>query len=53
MIKKLLCGLFVLFSAAQAFAWSDGELPIWMNGDKGYRGLAEVGKKFEKDLGLS
>jgi maltose/maltodextrin transport system substrate-binding protein len=25
---------------------------VWINGDKGYRGLAEVGKKFEKDLGI-
>ena len=52
MFTKLLSALFVLFSAGQAFAWTDGELYIWINGDKGYRGLAEVGKKFEKDLGI-
>jgi len=52
MTKKPLCGLFLLFSAVQAFAWTDGELLVWINGDKGYRGLAEVGKKFEKDLGI-
>ncbi|MBV8174139.1 MAG: extracellular solute-binding protein, partial [Verrucomicrobia bacterium] len=52
MTKKLLSGLFLLFSAVQAFAWTDGELLVWINGDKGYRGLAEVGKKFEKDLGI-
>ncbi len=52
MFKKLLFGLFVLFSAVQAFAWTDGELLVWINGDKGYRGLAEVGNKFEKDLGI-
>jgi maltose/maltodextrin transport system substrate-binding protein len=34
-------------------AWTDSELLVWINGDKGYRGLAEVGKKFEKDLGVS
>nr|WP_246019815.1 maltose/maltodextrin ABC transporter substrate-binding protein MalE [Limnobaculum zhutongyuii] len=30
-----------------------GKLVIWINGDKGYNGLAEVGKKFEKDTGIS
>jgi maltose/maltodextrin transport system substrate-binding protein len=30
---------------------TDGELLVWINGDKGYRGLAEVGKKFEKEVG--
>nr|5DIS_D Chain D, Maltose-binding periplasmic protein,Nuclear pore complex protein Nup214 [synthetic construct] len=28
------------------------KLVIWINGDKGYNGLAEVGKKFEKDTGI-
>lgn len=51
MIKKL-CGLILLCSATSGFAWTDGELLIWINGDKGYNGLAEVGKKFEKDLGI-
>ena len=27
---------------------TEGKLVIWINGDKGYNGLAEVGKKFEK-----
>ena len=52
MFTKFLYGLLVLFSAGQAFAWTDGELLVWINGDKGYRGLAEVGKRFEKDLGI-
>jgi maltose/maltodextrin transport system substrate-binding protein len=52
MIRKLLCGFFFLGFSLPAFAWSDGELLIWINGDKGYRGLAEVGKKFEKELGV-
>lgn len=33
-------------------AFVEGELLIWINGDKGYRGLAEVGKKFEEELGI-
>jgi len=52
MSKKFLCGLFLFVCVAQAFAWTDGELLVWINGDKGYKGLAEVGKKFEKDLGI-
>jgi maltose/maltodextrin transport system substrate-binding protein len=52
MITKFVSGLFLLCSAAQLFAWTDGELLVWINGDKGYRGLAEVGRKFEKDLGI-
>jgi maltose/maltodextrin transport system substrate-binding protein len=52
MFTKFLSGLFVLFSVGQAFAWTDGELLVWINGDKGYRGLADVGKKFEKDLNV-
>ena len=32
---------------------TEGKLVIWINGDKGYNGLAEVGKKFEKETGVS
>jgi maltose/maltodextrin transport system substrate-binding protein len=53
MTVKFIFGLFLVCSAAQAFGWTDGELLVWIGGDKGYRGLAEVGKKFEKDLGIS
>jgi maltose/maltodextrin transport system substrate-binding protein len=52
MIRKLLCGIFFFAAASRALAWTEGELLVWINGDKGYRGLAEVGKKFEKDLGI-
>ena len=31
---------------------NEGELVIWINGDKGYNGLAEVGKKFTEDTGI-
>ncbi len=30
----------------------EGQLTIWINADKGYNGLAEVGKKFEADTGI-
>jgi maltose/maltodextrin transport system substrate-binding protein len=52
MIAKFVFGLFLVCSAWQAFGWTDGELLVWIGGDKGYRGLAEDGKKFEKDLGI-
>ena len=29
--KNFLCLIFVLFSAPQAFAWTDGELLIWIS----------------------
>jgi len=51
-MKKLLCALSILFTAIQAFAWTNGELLVWIGNDKGYRGLADVGKKFQKELGI-
>lgn len=48
----LLCALSAaLIPAAQAKI-EEGKLVIWINGDKGYNGLAEVGKKFEQDTGI-
>ncbi|MGF1703930.1 maltose/maltodextrin ABC transporter substrate-binding protein MalE [Photobacterium makurazakiensis] len=48
-----LCSL----TAALAFpmaasAMQEGEILIWINGDKGYEGLAEVGRQFEEDTGV-
>ena len=40
-----------LFAATPARA-DKGTLTIWINGDKAYNGLAEVGKKFEKATGV-
>lgn len=58
-IKKIvkqtlaLSALATLVLSSSAFAKiEDGKLVIWINGDKGYNGLAEVGKKFEKDTGI-
>lgn len=30
----------------------EGQLSVWINADKGYNGLAEVGKKFEAETGV-
>ena len=51
-MKKLLCTVSILFTAIHAFAWTNGELLVWIGNDKGYRGLADVGKKFQKELGI-
>jgi maltose/maltodextrin transport system substrate-binding protein len=52
MSKKLLFGLFLLFFAARGLAWTDGELLIWISGNRGYRALGELGKKFEQEMGV-
>jgi len=52
MEKNLLLTIFVIFSSLRAFAWTDGELLVWISNDKGWRGLTELAKKFEKDLGI-
>jgi maltose/maltodextrin transport system substrate-binding protein len=54
MLRNLLCALsvFVLGCALPAFAWTDGELLVWVNGDRGYNGLAELGKRFEQERGI-
>ena len=33
-------------------AMEEGTITIWINGDKGYNGLQEVGNKFEADTGV-
>ncbi|WP_017220862.1 maltose/maltodextrin ABC transporter substrate-binding protein MalE [Moritella dasanensis] len=55
MMKKTLTAVALLtamnsFSAFAAI--EEGQLTIWINGDKGYNGLAEVGKQFEADTGI-
>ena len=52
MSKKLLFGLFVLFSAVRGIAWTDGELLIWITGNRGYHALGELGKRFEQEMGV-
>lgn len=42
----------MMISAPALAKIEEGKLVIWINGDKGYNGLAEVGKKFEQDTAL-
>jgi maltose/maltodextrin transport system substrate-binding protein len=50
--RSLCVAAFSLLAAAPARADEKGTLQIWINGDKAYNGLAEVGKKFTKDTGI-
>ncbi|MGB0733566.1 MAG: maltose/maltodextrin ABC transporter substrate-binding protein MalE [Pontibacterium sp.] len=56
-IKKLVASLTLAMvtatgaNIAQA-AIEEGKLVIWINGDKGYNGLAEVGKRFTEETGI-
>src|ERR1700730_18732775 len=52
MMKKLLGGILFGLCAAQAFAWTDGELLIWISDNRAYHALGDLGKTFEKDVGV-
>src|ERR1700746_1444038 len=49
--RKFLCPVFVLLSISQAFAWTDGELLIWIGNSRSYHALGDLGKTFEKEVG--
>ncbi|SLN31605.1 Maltose-binding periplasmic protein precursor [Pseudoruegeria aquimaris] len=44
--------LIALLAATPAAALEEGKLIVWINGDKGYNGLQEVGDKFAEELGV-
>jgi maltose/maltodextrin transport system substrate-binding protein len=52
MSAKLVFGFLLVCFAMHAFAWTEGELLVWIGADKGFRGLAEIGKRFQNDLGV-
>ena len=35
-----------------ALAWEPDRLLIWINGDKGYAGIAEIGRIFTQNTGI-
>ena len=47
-----ICTMAALGSLNAYAAIEEGQLTIWINGDKGYNGLAEIGKRFEADTGI-
>jgi maltose/maltodextrin transport system substrate-binding protein len=42
----------MIFSACAVANIEEGQLVIWINSDKAYNALAEIGKKFENDIGI-
>ncbi len=40
----------MMFSASALAKIEEGKLVIWINGDKGYNGLAEVGRKNSRKI---
>ena len=52
MSKHFVFAVFVLFTAIRAGAWTDGELSVWTTDNRGYRAMAELGKKFEEEMGV-
>lgn len=53
MIRSILAfaAVLTLFSFP-AFAFERGKLLVWINADKGFNGLAEVGRRFEAATGI-
>ena len=51
-IKNLSICTLVTLMAAPAIAMQEGEITIWINGDKSYEGLSQIGKQFEQDTGI-
>lgn len=49
---RLLAGAMCCVLAQGAQAWDNGKLLIWINGDKGYRGLQKVGDDFTRKTGI-
>ncbi len=49
--KKSLCLIFIFSCAAEAFAWTDGDLLIWISSNRPFHALSELGKAFEQEIG--
>lgn len=47
-----LCGVLLGAMCLTGSAWEPERLLIWINGDKGYQGIVEVGGIFEKNTGI-
>lgn len=54
-VKTRLCWLLLVLLGAAPFpaaAWEPGRLLVWINGDKGYQGIIEIGRIFERNTGV-
>lgn len=53
MFRKTLAVLCCAMLCSQpVMAFERGELLVWINSDKGFNGLAEVGRRFEQETGI-
>jgi len=48
-----LVALSAFGAAGSAFAWEQGKLQLWINGDKGYNGIQKVGDGFKAKTGVA
>ena len=51
-IPSFLAISVLLALVPRARAWEEGILRIWINGDKGYQGIEEIGKIFTENTGI-
>ncbi|KHD25373.1 sugar ABC transporter substrate-binding protein [Vibrio caribbeanicus] len=51
-VKPLSLVALAIMAASPVAAMTEGEITIWINGDKSYEGLAKIGKQFEEDTGV-
>ena len=51
-LRPILAASLLALAARPAPAWEPGALLIWINGDKGYEGIAEIGGKFTENTGV-
>ncbi|MBC7994256.1 MAG: maltose/maltodextrin ABC transporter substrate-binding protein MalE, partial [Rhizobacter sp.] len=51
-LKLIAAAAVMALSSGLAAAAEPGKLLIWINGDKGYNGLAKVGEEFTKKTGV-
>ena len=51
-VRHLIAAAALAAIGATAHAAEKGSLLIWINGDKGYEGIAKIAEKFTKDTGI-
>lgn len=51
-LATVVCAMTLGFSVSANAAIEKDQLTVWVNGDKGYNGIAKVGEKFTADTGI-
>ncbi len=51
-LRLIFCSLALGALPLRAAAWEPQQLLVWINGDKGYEGIAEIGRLFEQNTGI-